>query len=347
MLRQLLTGLTAVIFFLTTLAGRGAEAQPERSKLSAAIDALSQTVSSGTSDHTDDLLKKIGYGPQFTSQVADWNNLSSYRKIETMALAAERAPRGSAERALALMSQAMARTWPAHLEELAIQKLPEPGTRPIQFVALRSPSPRPLAPHVDDAVYALASYVDEGTMSVSMLLRQAGVAEPRIMNLVRSHATARDVLTAAVAMQGTLPKQHEFMHELLNRAEPFYPAIAHDADVVRFRESGPRPEHPGAIVPPQEMTPPRGSPEPPNGSSQNRGTSGPHSPIGPFGEEIRPPHPPGSPPAGEEIGPRANPGRPRPSGEVGPSRPIKARPRPPGPKPNPGAIWGNVRCHVK
>lgn len=352
MWRQLLTGVTALIFFLTTLAGRGADAQPDRSQMSAAIDALSQTVTGAATDHTDDVLKKIGYGPQFTSQIADWDNLSSYRKIETMVLAAARAPGGSAEQALALMSQAMARQWPAHLEEIAIQKLPDLGTRPVRFASLKAPSPRALAPHLDEAVYALASYVDEGTMSVSMLLRQAGVSEPRIMTLVRSHATARDVITAAVAMQGGLPKQHAFMHELLNKAEPFYPSIAHDPDVKGFRESYPRPEHPAVVVPLPDMTPPSGAPEPPSGGAGEASAGddvaprgGPGSPTRPFGEEVRPPRPP-RPGAGEESPPRF---RPRGGGEPGeghPSRPSRPSPRPSGPKPNPRAIWGKVVCPV-
>src|ERR1051325_2059709 len=234
MLKRLLTRL-AVLLLLATLFHHGdAAPDPIGAAAAKAIDALSATISIGVDDRTDHVLKKIGYGPEYTSKIADWANLSSCLRIETMGLSAEQAERGSGERALALMSRAMAQDYPAHLEDPAIKALPRPGDEPVHFAQLQGPSPRRLATHLDEAVYTLATYVDEGAMSVSRLLHHAGVPHDTIMELVREHPTPREVLTRAAQRSGN---EVAFVHRLIDTAQPFHPTIAHEEAVKSFRRA--------------------------------------------------------------------------------------------------------------
>lgn len=119
-----------------------------------------------------------------------------------MVLAADKAERGSAEDALALMAHALARDYPSILHHEAIVEIAaRPPRRTLAFATLTAASPARLAPRLDAAVYAIAQHVDEGTMAISKVLYDHGVPEDTIMTLVREHRDVRDVLRAAVAKQ--------------------------------------------------------------------------------------------------------------------------------------------------
>jgi hypothetical protein len=190
----------------------------------AAVDAMSEVLASGGAD-VDGVLCKLGYCAEYTSQIADWHKLSPYRQIETMVLAADKAERGSAEDALALMAHALARDYPSILHHEAIVEIAaRPPRRTLAFATLAAASPARLAPRLDAAVYAIAQHVDEGTMAISKVLHAAGVPDDTIMTLVREHRDARDVMRAAVAKQ-PLARRATFLSDVVNAIARHHPTI--------------------------------------------------------------------------------------------------------------------------
>lgn len=206
--------------------------------LAPAIDALSETIASHSRDMTDDALRDIGYDRRYTSAFVDWERLSSYQRIETMALAAERSVPGSAESALALMAKNHAQQYPAVLDEPAIVAISSKASagHPT-FANLTAPSKRRLAPSVSAAIDAIANHVNTGTMTVSTLLSRSGTPPAAIKRIVREHRDVRAAFNAAVSRAGTREKQEAFTARLIHHACRQYPALRENKDVKAFQVS--------------------------------------------------------------------------------------------------------------
>ena len=156
--------ISALALILAILCGR---ASAETSlQISKAIDAMSEVLASGGAD-VDSVLCKLGYCTKYTSQIADWHKLSPYRQTETMVRAADKAERGSAEDALALMAHALARDYPSILHHEAIVEIAaRPPRRTLAFATLTAASPERLEPRLDAAIYAIALHIAKRTKAV-------------------------------------------------------------------------------------------------------------------------------------------------------------------------------------
>ncbi|HET7506103.1 MAG TPA: hypothetical protein VFK02_34020 [Kofleriaceae bacterium] len=231
MVKRLAYRISVLVLAFAILCGHAAaETSPQ---VSAAVDAMSELLASGGAD-VDSVLCELGYCTEYTSQIAGWRELSPYRQIETMVLAAEKAEGGSAEDALALMAHALARDYPAILHHKAIVEItPQRSRRTLAFATLTTPSPARLEPRLDAAIYEIARHIDKGTLTASTVLREAGMPEESIMTLVREHRDVRDVLRAAVATQSAM-KRTAFLSGVIAAIAKTHPTIVEHHAIKAF-----------------------------------------------------------------------------------------------------------------
>lgn len=243
--------ISALALTLAILCGHAsAETSPQ---VRAAVDAMSEVLASGGAD-VDSVLCKLGYCAEYTSQIADWHKLSPYRQIETMVLAADKAERGSAEDALALMAHTLSRDYPSILHHEAIVEITaQRPRRTLAFATLTAASPARLEPRLDAAVYAIAQHIDKGTMAASKVLHDAGVPEDTIMTLVREHRDVRDVLRAAVAKQPA-ERRTTFLSGVVNAIAKHHPTIVEHHAIKALHASLRQGDHRGSLAGPNRRS---------------------------------------------------------------------------------------------